>query len=289
MTTLENEFLKVTIRPKGAELTSIFNKQTGIEHLWQGDPAVWGWHAPNLFPVVGGCLDNQLLINGKAYSMERHGFARHSEFTLIEATSAAATFSLRDNEQTRAVYPYSFDFQLLYSIDKAVLTIVYRVINEGKDTMYFSVGAHPAFAVPFLPDEQYEDYILEFQKEEPLERHLLSPTGYFTGQTEPVLLIGSQLPLTTDLFNQDALVFKQLDSRSLTIRSRHHNHIVTVSFPAFPYLGVWAKPGAPFVCIEPWLGYADSEGTPVPIEQKEAIQHVEAGRQFETGFTIGIQ
>ena len=288
MTTLENDFIKVSIRPKGAELTSIYNKQTGIEHLWQADPAVWGWHAPNLFPVVGGCLDNQIIIDEKPYPMERHGFARQSEFTVVEATPTKAVFSLQDNEKTRAVYPYRFDFQVEYQIDNQVLTLVYRVINLENKRMYFSVGSHPAFAVPFLPNEKYEDYYLEFQHEEPLERHMLSTKGYFTGETEPVLTVDRQLPLTADLFNDDALVFKNPDSRSVTIRSRNHDHAVTVSFSAFPYLGIWAKPGAKFVCIEPWLGCADREGTPVPFEEKEAIQHVEPNGLFETGFTIGV-
>jgi galactose mutarotase-like enzyme len=288
MTTLENDFIKVSIRSQGAELTSIYNKQTGIEHLWQADPAVWGWHAPNLFPVVGGCLDNQIIVDGKPYPMERHGFTRQSEFTVVEATPTKACFSLKSNEKTRAVYPYEFDFQVEYQIDNQVLTLIYRIINLEEKRMYFSVGSHPAFAVPFLPNEKYEDYYLEFQNEEPLERHMLSTKGYFTGETEPVLTVDKQLPLTADLFDDDALVFKNLASRSVTIRSRNHDQAVTVSFPAFPYLGIWAKPGGKFVCIEPWLGCADSEGTPVPFEEKEAIQHVEPNGSFETGFTIGV-
>ncbi|GAB3895067.1 aldose 1-epimerase family protein [Larkinella knui] len=288
MTTLENDFLQVRIRPKGAELTSIYNKHTGIEHLWQADPAVWAWHAPNLFPVVGGCLNNEIIVDGKPYPMERHGFTRQSEFTVVEATPTKVCFSLQANEKTRAVYPYEFEFQIEYQIDHQVLTIIYRVINRENKRMYFSVGAHPAFAVPFLPNENYEDYYLEFQNEEPLERHMLSAKGYFTGETEPVLTVDRQLPLTGDLFKDDALVFKNMDSHSVTIRSRHHDQAVTVSFPAFPYLGIWAKPGGKFVCIEPWLGCADSEGTPVPFEEKEAIQHVEPNGSFETGFTIGV-
>ncbi|WP_234736329.1 aldose 1-epimerase family protein [Tellurirhabdus bombi] len=289
MTTLENDFLRVLVRPKGAELTSIFHKPTNTEHLWQADEAIWGWHAPNLFPVVGGCLDDQLLIDEQTYSMERHGFARKSTFSVIESTPEKAVFSLKNNADTELVYPYRFDFQVEYQLDGPVLTVVYRVLNEDNKTIYFSVGAHPAFAVPFSPNESYEDYLLEFQKEEPLERHLLSPKGYFTGETSPILAVGNQLPLTRDLFDQDALVFKNLDSRRVTIRSRHHDHCITVTYPPFPYLGIWAKPGAPFVCIEPWLGCADSEGMAFDISQKEAIQHVDAGELFEAGFTIGIQ
>ncbi|WP_266368924.1 aldose 1-epimerase family protein [Tellurirhabdus rosea] len=289
MTQLENDFLRVTIRPKGAELTSLFNKKTGIEHLWQADPAVWPWHAPNLFPVIGGCLDNEIRVADERFPMGRHGFARQSEFTLEEALPEKARFSLHSSAQTEASYPFRFCFQIIYRLDNATLTVIYKVTNEDNQPIYFSVGAHPAFAVPFTPGESYEDYMLEFQKEENYDRHLLSDEGFFTGQTEPVLAVGNQLPLTRDLFDKDALVFKTLDSRRLTLRSRHHDHAVTVTYPAFPYVGIWAKPGADFVCIEPWLGCADTEGRKVDISQKEGIQTVEAGSEFEAGFTIGVQ
>jgi len=289
MTILENDQLRVTIRPQGAELTSLYHKPTQTEHLWQADPAVWGWHAPNLFPVVGACLNDELLIHGQAYPMPRHGFARHSEFTVKKADETQAVFVLHSNEQTRAAYPYEFEFRIGYYLDKATLTIAYQLFNDSDEALYFSVGGHPAFRVPFREGEVYEDYFLEFQKDEPLERHLLSAKGFFTGDTESVLTADRHLPLTEDLFDRDALVFKNLESRRVTIRSRHHDHRLAVGFTAFPYLGLWAKPGAPFVCIEPWLGCADRQGTPQPIEQKEGIQRVDAHGQFEAGFTIGIE
>ncbi|QHV98205.1 aldose 1-epimerase family protein [Spirosoma endbachense] len=288
MTTLENHHLRVSIRPKGAELTSIFHKSTGIEHLWQADPSVWGWHAPNLFPVVGGCLNNQLLVDGKTYPIERHGFARQSIFETTESTATHAVFSLRSSESTRIHFPYEFEFQIIYELNGPALTVTYRVVNEDEKTVFFSVGAHPAFAVPFKPDEAYEDYFIEFEQTESLETHRLSSAGYFNGETKPVATEGNRLLLTKHLFDQDALVFKNLASRRVAIRTDKHAHSVTVDYPAFPYLGIWAKPGAPFVCIEPWLGCADSEGQQKPIEAKEAIQHVEAGHVFNASFTITI-
>ena len=288
MTTLENDYLRVSIQPKGAELTSIFHKPSGIEHLWQADPTVWGWHAPNLFPVVGGCLNNQLLINGKTYPIERHGFARQSLFETTESSTTHAVFTLRSSEETRKHFPYEFEFQVIYEIEDSRLTITYRVVNMDEQTVYFSVGAHPAFAVPFSSSEAYEDYYIEFEQAEPLKTHMLSAAGYFTGETKPVLTDGNQLALTKHLFDNDALVFKNLASRRATIRSYAHTHAVTVDYPAFPYLGIWAKPGAPFVCIEPWLGCADSEGQPKPIQEKEAVQHIDADKVFETSFSIEI-
>lgn len=288
MTTLENNFLRVIIRPKGAELTSIVHKASGIEHLWQADPAVWGWHAPNLFPVVGGCLNNQILIDGKTYPMDRHGFTRTSLFELTESTATHAVFSLRSSEKTRIHFPYEFEFQIRYTLDEARLLVTYRVVNQDNKTIFFSVGAHPAFAVPFNKGEVYEDYYLEFEQDESQETHLLSAAGYFTGETRPVPVKGRHLGLTKHLFDDDALVFKNLASRRVAICTDRHNHAVILDYAEFPYLGLWAKPGAPFVCIEPWLGCADSEGQPKPIEEKELIQSVEAERVFEASFSITI-
>ena len=288
MTTIENDQLRVNIRPQGAELTSVFYKPTATEHLWQADPAVWGWHAPNLFPIVGGLLNDELHVNGQTYPMKRHGFARQSLFVETESSDSHAIFTLRSSDETRAVYPYEFEFQIIYELVDASLSVTYRVVNEGDDAMYFSVGAHPAFNVPFGPGEAYSDYVLEFEQSEPLVTHQLSDAGLFSGETRPVPITNRQLTLTPNLFDRDALVFKNLKSRRVSLKHKAHDRAVTVSFPDFPYLGIWAKPGAPFVCIEPWLGYADAEGAPTPIEQKGAIQHLDAGDAFAATFTISI-
>lgn len=286
MTTLINDHWRVRIRPQGTELTSLFHKPTQTEHLWQADPTVWPWHGPNLFPVVGGCLDNQILVNGQAYPMERHGFCRRSTFENTESTATHAVFTLRSSDATRAVYPYEFLFQIVYELDGPRLTVTYRVVNEDQQPVYFQVGAHPAFNVPFRDGDAYEDYVIAFEQTEPLETHRLSANGYFTGETEAVATVGNELPLTRHLFDRDALVFKNLRSRSVSLRSRKHNQALTVGFSDFPYLGLWAKPSASFVCIEPWLGCADSEGQPVPIEQKELVQHVAPGEVFEASWTV---
>jgi galactose mutarotase-like enzyme len=288
MTTIENNQLRVSIRPQGAELTSIFHKPIATEHLWQADPAVWGWHAPNLFPIVGGLLNDELHVGGETYPMKRHGFARQSLFVETESSDSHAIFTLRANDETRAVYPYEFEFQIMYELTDASLSVTYRVVNEGDAAMYFSVGAHPAFNVPFGPGEAYSDYVLEFEQDQPLVTHQLSDAGLFSGETRPVPITNRQLTLTPNLFDRDALVFKNIKSRRVSLRHKDQDKAVTVSFPDFPHLGIWAKPGAPFVCIEPWLGYADAEGEPTPIEQKGAIQHLDADDAFAATFTISI-
>jgi galactose mutarotase-like enzyme len=288
MTILENDLLQVSIDTKGAQIISIYNKTTGVEHMWQADPNEWPWHAPNLFPIVGGLINDELLIDGVAYPMKRHGFARLSEFVLLRNDDQQAVFSLPNSEKIKAIYPYRFDFEVMYMLIDNALRITYKVINLDKKTIYFSVGGHPAFNVPFHPNEKYEDYYLEFETGEKLETHLLNADGYFSGETKPVKLDGNKLWLTKDLFANDALVFKNLGTREVTIRSKNHDESLSVEFPHFNYLGLWAKTGAPFVCIEPWLGCADTAGEPKDISKKENIQKLGIGHVFEAAYFISI-
>ena len=288
MTTIENEYLIAQIDAKGAQLSSLIDKATGTEHMWQGDEAIWPWHAPNLFPVVGGLINNELVVDGHKYPMSRHGFARQSEFVLLNADDVSASFSLPYCDKTLQVYPYKFDYQVLYTLIDNSIRITYKVINLDKKTIYFSVGAHPAFNIPFNKGENYEDYYIEFETDEHLETELLSGDGFFTGESHPVPTPGNKLYLTRHLFDGDALVLKKLSSRMVIIKSNKHDQALSVEFPHFSYLGIWAKPGADFVCIEPWLGCADTEGEQKDISKKELIQKLHAGHVFEAPFFISL-
>ncbi|MES3017629.1 MAG: aldose 1-epimerase family protein [Bacteroidota bacterium] len=288
MITLENEFLKVQISTTGAQLTSVFNKLNSTEHLWQGNPSIWAFHAPNLFPVVGECFNKEINVDGKAYPMERHGFTRTSEFTIQDCTDIHAKFCLGHSEKTLQAYPYKFNFQVLYDLFDSELRISYKVINRDENSILFSVGAHPAFNIPFFKGEKYEDYYIEFEKEEQLVRHSLSGEGFFNGQTDTVALNDKKINLSKDLFKDGALVFKTLESREVLIKNHKTPNFISVSFPHFEALGIWAAPGADFVCIEPWLGYGDNIGGPGEFKNKEGIRTLEHGHVFEVDYTIGI-
>ncbi len=288
MTSIENDYLKAAINSNGAQLSSLINKTTGVQHMWQGGEA-WPWHSPNLFPVIGTLINNQIIVDGKAYEIaQRHGFARHSDFLLLDATSLHAKFSLPYNSHTLAMYPFKFELQIIYDLIDNALRVTFKVINLDDKAIYFSVGGHPAFSVPFHNGEQYEDYYLEFETEEPLVEHLLSADGLLSGETRTVKLDGKNLQLTRELFLNDALIFKHLKSRQVTIRSHKHEESISVQFPHFLYLGIWAKTGSDFVCIEPWLGHADLAGPPVEFKNKEGIQKLEYGHVFEACYYISI-
>ena len=288
MIKLENKYLQVTVSEQGAELQSVINRITGIEHLWQADPKVWPWHAPNLFPVVGSCYNDRILVGEEAYPMSKHGFARNSKFALINSTDEHAVFSLSANQETLKHYPYNFELQVIYDLINKRLRVSYKVINKQESDILFSLGAHPAFRVPFFDDENYADYYVEFAAPAPAKIHLLSKEGLFNGETKNNPAIDNRIQLTRSLFESDALVMKEVKSRIIKICSRKNPFYVEVEFPEFPFVGIWAKPGGDFVCIEPWLGYADSNAGEKEFADKEAIHTLKQGHVFEAAFFIGF-
>lgn len=161
---IENNFLRIKAREYGAELTSLFDKKNNIEHLWQADPAIWGWHAPLLFPVVGRCLNDEIIIDGRKFKMEKHGFARKSNFKLLELADTRMVFSLKSDEQLLKIYPYNFELLVAYRLSKNTVSVSYEVINRDNKNIYFSIGGHPAFAIPFFSEEDYHNYYLEFEE-----------------------------------------------------------------------------------------------------------------------------
>jgi galactose mutarotase-like enzyme len=288
MYTIENEVLKVVIKTKGAELESIYNKKTGLEYMWSGDPAFWGKKSPILFPIVGTLKKDTYYYDGKSYSLPRHGFAREMDFIAAEQKKDSATFVLESNESTAAKYPFSFHFSIRYTIASNQLTVTYAVINTGNREMLFSVGAHPAFNVPLADKTVYSDYYLEFNKSENAGRWPISKDGLIEKTTEPLFNNSKKLSLSKELFYKDALVFKQLDSDKVSLLSDKTPHGLEFDFPGFPYLGIWAAKNADFVCIEPWCGIADNVDTDQQLTNKEGINNLKANDSFERSWSVTL-
>jgi galactose mutarotase-like enzyme len=286
---LYNDHLSIAVREQGAELTSIYHRATGIEHIWQADPAIWAWHAPVLFPVVGRCMDDMLRIGDKTYRMEKHGFARRATFTCIDQTAHSLTMQMTSSIETRAVYPYDFVFRIRYELDGLCQRQFFEVENTGIDTMYFALGGHPAFSAPFYAGERYEDYAIEFGADTQLDRYHIDAAGFFDGRTSAVLHDSHSLCLAPDMFDDDALIFKNLNSHQVKLCSSLHNHSLSVDFEGFSYLGLWAKPQAGYVCIEPWQGCAETAGERVDISAKEGIVALASGAQKNYRLAITIQ
>jgi len=285
---IHNHILSVAIAEKGAELQSIINKETGIEYMWSGDPAFWGKKSPVLFPVVGGLKNNQYHHNGNTYTLGRHGFARDMAFTVTEALKDTICFTLADNEETLKHYPFHFNFSVTYTLKENIVQVTYTVKNTGSETLLFSVGGHPAFAVPVAEGTGYNDYYLQFSDTEDAGRWPLSPGGQIENHTTPLLNHTTHLPLTKQLFYEDALVFKHLRSNSITVKSDATTYGLTVRFDGFPYMGVWAAKDADFVCIEPWCGIADSVVASGELAEKEGINKLQPQQVFERTWSVEV-
>ncbi|MCU0395236.1 MAG: aldose 1-epimerase family protein [Chitinophagaceae bacterium] len=284
MIVLENEHLKASFSAKGAELQALLHSN-GISYLWGGDARWWGKHSPVLFPVVGSLRNDSYRYQGKTYRLPRHGFARDREFTFESLSAAEGVFTLSSDEETLQVYPFPFILQLHYLLDQHTLFCTYRVLNTGTDTLYFSVGGHPAFAVPLEPGLAYQDYYLQFEREEPLLRYKLQD-GLISEVTERVEAPGGYLPLKPELFYEDAIVLKHLQSRLVSLRSERSEHGLNFDFGGFPYLGIWAARDAPFVCIEPWCGHADTVAHNQELTQKPGMESLEAGGRWERTWSM---
>jgi len=288
MHSISNNFLSVQIANKGAELQSIYNKQHNLEYLWNGDPAIWGKKSPVLFPIVGELKDHVYVYNGKKYALSRHGFAREMEFEVTEQTETSITFSIHSDEKTLSIYPFEFIFSVRYMLAENALHVTYTVENKGNETMYFSVGGHPAFKVPLVEGTTFEDYQLVFDEKETLERWPISSEGLIETSPAPFLKNESAVSLRKELFSADAIVFKNLRSTGVSIKSEKTPHGLTVVFKDFPYLGIWETKGGDFVCIEPWCGIADSVNTSGKLEEKEGINTLSASNVFKVSFTIEV-
>ncbi|ELA3158366.1 aldose 1-epimerase family protein [Listeria monocytogenes] len=289
MIKLENEVLLVEMKTAGAELTRIFHKDTGLEYLWNADSKFWGRHSPVLFPTVGRLVDDTYLVDGKQYYLGQHGFARDRDFQVIEQTENTVRFELDADEDSLAIYPYKFKLSIIYTIEKNTVAVSYEVENTDNKRIYFSIGAHPAFHLPLTDGTTFEDYYLDFGTEENLETLCLEGP-YRSGDIKKIVDEPARyLPLSYDLFKNDALIFEALKQKEMTIKSDKTPHFVKVSFPEFPFVGVWtAKPGTPFLCIEPWYGIADGAGESVELRDKAGIEHLEPEAVFASEYEITV-
>ena len=286
---IENKKIKIEVDTAGAQLQQLVLKEDDKNYLWHGDPEYWGRRAPVLFPIVGRLKNDQYTYNDQEYQMTQHGFARDNEFELLEEGQDSLTYVLAENEATLEKYPFKFRLELKYTINENSLAVKYKVINTDQKDIYFSIGAHPAFYWPLTDGEKKEDYYLEFEKEEEAEKYLLE-AGLLNHQTEQVLENQKILELNSEIFKDDALVFKNLESEKVTLKSRKSEREVKMEFKNFPYLGIWSQSAeAPFICLEPWQGIADSVDSSGRIEEKEGINKLSPGEKFECTHIITIK
>lgn len=283
---ISNGLLSIRVNHRGAELASLYNHATGLEYLWDADPRYWGKHSPVLFPIVGTLKDGAFKYANTMYHLPRHGFARDLFFVLEVKESSKLVFLLKNTRESLTTFPFPFEFRVTYELDEFALHVNYHVSNPAAEKMYFSVGAHPAFRVPLIPGTEFSDYFLKFEKKENSNHWPVTKDGYIEKISKPFFVDDLIMPLRHELFYNDALVFKDLKSSTIAIRSNKHAHGVEFSFPDFPFFGIWSARDADFVCLEPWCGIADSVGHDQQLQAKEGIVELPAGNDWRRTWTV---
>ncbi len=281
MVTIKNSHLTVSIARKGAEIKSIICG--GKEYMWDSDPKFWAQSAPIMFPICGGLKGGKYELDGKSYEMSKHGFAKLNTFEVESLCEDSVTMLLCDNEQTRKMYPYSFEFRVSFALSGNSLTVSYCAKNLDTKDMYCTVGCHEAYACP----EGIEDYEIVFPEKETLYAYALNG-DILTDYTKLIIENTNTLHLKDSYFYLDALVFRDLKSRSASLVNRKTGRCVKVDFEGFDYFVLWHKFTAPYICIEPWCGIPDVAGSSYDIKEKEGMHKLPSGETFSRSHTITI-
>jgi galactose mutarotase-like enzyme len=286
--TIKNAAWAAKIAEQGAELKSLVNAATGQEYMWQADPAWWAGTAPVLFPVIGGLKEGVYTYEGKQYKLPSHGFARASLFTVTRTEADSAELTLTSSPATRESYPFDFSLKVSFVLERAGLAVRYDVANTGSARMYFSIGSHPAFAMPFAGGA-LENYYVLFEREEQMVRWFFKDGIIPAGKTEEALENSRVLGLSRSSFDQGIMIFKNPASHEFSIVNSKNSRAIRVITGGVPYVGVWTKPGgAPFLCIEPWHGIPDMSDCSGNIAEKEGIMSLEPRGSFSTGYRVEI-
>ncbi len=272
------------IREQGAELTSL--QFENDEVIWQSRSEVWSGSAPILFPIVGRLKGGGFTHGGKRYELAKHGLVRSRPLEVSRRTLDRVTFELCADDETRAAYPFDFEFRVTFALQARGLRIGYEVVNTGEEGLLFSLGSHPAIRLD-LDSAALSDYYVELEEPETLARYRIVD-GLLSTTSEPYLVNAREIPLSAELFDDDALIFKSVQSSRVAVCCRQNARRVVIDTGGAPDLGLWAKPGADYVCIEPWWGHDDPQDVDGELHHKPGILTLSAGRTFQTSVTISL-
>lgn len=281
MITLKNEFLTASFNEVGAELKSLVFG--GKEYIWEGRSEVWSGSAPILFPICGGLKDDIYTYKGKEYTLKKHGYARFAAFEIEDKTDSSVVFLHKSDEETKKSFPFDYELRVIYTLIDKTVKVGYSVKNLTIGNMYFSIGSHEAYYTP----EGIEDYDVIFPQNETLNSYVLYG-NLLSNQELPIIKDSNVLPLYDKYFTVDALVFKDLKSRTATLRNRKTGKAVQVDFPDSDYFLLWHKPNSPYMCLEPWSGIPDIIGSSYDITEKEGIIVLESGKEYNSIHTLSI-
>lgn len=295
--TIENNNLKVTVSDNGAELVSVWDKKRNVERIWRGDAAVWGRHAPVLFPFVGKVAEGKYSYKGREYKMTSHGFARDREFDFvgIDEDNMSVTHVLRWSEKSLAIYPFKFALYVKHNFadkNSSSVNVEWKVVNEDEQTMLYGIGGHPAFTFP--EGVRVTDCSLRIQNKmgevtNTLKYHLLDTAGCIDmSEQHEMTMDNGCMPITENMFDKDALIVLDNQINRIALLDEKGSEYVSIDCAGFPYFGIWSKKVDEFICLEPWYGIADVAGHDGNLEKKAGMQPLAAGDCREYKYTINF-
>lgn len=284
---LENERLLIEVAERGSELVRIYDKKNDREVLWIADPAFWPKHSPLLFPMIGASFEKKYRINGQEYNMPNHGFAWTSEFTFVKENGELVA-ELVSSEESKEKYPYDFKVTVGHKLDGNKITVSWKVENTGAGEMLYSIGAHPAFMMP--EGKKTSDMYLAFPGKKDLPFYRIAKSGCALKDDVKTLALDedSCVKITEDFWNEDVYIFDHQELDKVSLYHGDKTPYVTIHSEGFPYFGVWTKPQAPFVCLEPWQGRCDRDGYTGELKDKDGIRKLAAGLSEEFSYIIEI-
>ncbi|MEE1054249.1 MAG: aldose 1-epimerase family protein [Acutalibacteraceae bacterium] len=281
MITIKNDYLTAKINEVGAELKSLVCNDT--QYIWTGDERFWAGSAPLLFPICSGLKDDEYYLDGKKYTLQKHGYARFCKFEVENQVEDSVTFLLCSNEESLKQFPFRYELRVTYTLENKTLKVKYDVKNLSDDTMYFSIGAHEGYYCP----EGIEEYDVILPEAETLYSTVLE--GNVLGNNKVRIIENSdRIALKYDYFAVDALVFKDMKARSAVLKNRNNGKAVKVTFEGCDYFLLWTKPDAPYICLEPWCGISDNKDTDKNFKTKEGIRQIAAGGNFVNEHSIEV-
>lgn len=281
MITIKNDYLTAKINEVGAELKSLVCND--IQYIWTGDERFWAGSAPLLFPICSGLKDDEYYLDGKKYTLQKHGYARFCKFEVENQVEDSVTFLLCSNEESLKQFPFRYELRVTYTLENKTLKVKYDVKNLSDDTMYFSIGAHEGYYCP----EGIEEYDVILPEAETLYSTVLE--GNVLGDNKVRIIENSdRIALKYDYFAVDALVFKDMKARSAVLKNRNNGKAVKVTFEGCDYFLLWTKPDAPYICLEPWCGISDNKDTDKNFKTKEGIRQIAAGGNFVNEHSIEV-
>ncbi len=290
--TVENDLLKVTVADAGAELVIVYDKTRGVERIWSADPAVWGRHAPVLFPFEGKLIGGKYTYKGTEYAMTSHGFARDRDFEFVSADDKSITHVLKSDDKTLAIYPFHFELYITHTLEKDTITVQWKIVNtDSNEEMLYGIGAHPGFTFP--AGQKATDCSMRFFSDDKdtacpkLTYYYLDASGCAdTSQAFELGLSDGVTPITEGMFDKDALVVMDSQIAGAQILDKDGQVYVSMSCPDFPYFGIWSKGDTPFLCLEPWHAVTDIAGHDGKLENKRGMNRLAPGASHEYSYTM---